>query len=122
LFRTACKTRDKVCKVIIDSGSIDKLVSKEMVENLKLETKEHLSPYRMSWLEKGHQVMVCCSVHFHYSGVPNPLGLTIHYMDVKTNAFNQNSTLLKLRVKYMGTAIINHSIAFIINSFTQRKT
>jgi hypothetical protein len=69
-----------------------------------------------------HYIEVACSVPFHYSGVPNPLGLTIHYMDVKTNAFNQNSTLLKPRVKYMGTAIINHSIAFIINSFTQRKT
>ena len=27
LFRTACKTKDKVCKMIIDSGSIDNLVS-----------------------------------------------------------------------------------------------
>jgi hypothetical protein len=27
LFKTACKTKDKVCKVIIDSGSTDNLVS-----------------------------------------------------------------------------------------------
>jgi len=27
MFRTACKTRDRVCKVIIDNGSIDNLVS-----------------------------------------------------------------------------------------------
>jgi hypothetical protein len=27
LFRTACKTKDKVCKVIIDSGSTDNIVS-----------------------------------------------------------------------------------------------
>jgi hypothetical protein len=27
LFRIACKTKDIVCKVIIDSGSIDNLVS-----------------------------------------------------------------------------------------------
>jgi hypothetical protein len=27
LFRTACKTKDRVCKVIIDSGSTDNLVS-----------------------------------------------------------------------------------------------
>ena len=27
LFRTACKTKDKVCKVIIDSGSTDNLLS-----------------------------------------------------------------------------------------------
>jgi hypothetical protein len=27
LFRTSCKTKDRVCKVIIDSGSMDNLVS-----------------------------------------------------------------------------------------------
>jgi hypothetical protein len=27
LFRTACKTKDRVCKVIVDSGSTDNLVS-----------------------------------------------------------------------------------------------
>jgi hypothetical protein len=27
LFRTTCKTKDSVCKVIVDSGNIDNLVS-----------------------------------------------------------------------------------------------
>ena len=27
LFRTACKTKDRVCNMIIDSGSTDNLVS-----------------------------------------------------------------------------------------------
>jgi hypothetical protein len=36
MFRTACKARDRVCKVIIYSGSTDNLVSMEMVEKLKL--------------------------------------------------------------------------------------
>ena len=31
LFRTACKTKDNVCKMIIDSGSTDNLVSTKMV-------------------------------------------------------------------------------------------
>jgi hypothetical protein len=38
VFRTACKTKDRVCKVIVDSGSTDNLVSTEMVEKLELET------------------------------------------------------------------------------------
>jgi hypothetical protein len=50
LFITACKTKDRVCKVIIDSGSIDNLVSIEMVEKLELETTAHPSLYRVSWL------------------------------------------------------------------------
>jgi hypothetical protein len=29
LFRTACKTKDRVCKVIVDSGSMDNRISTE---------------------------------------------------------------------------------------------
>jgi hypothetical protein len=54
LFRTTCKARDMVCKVIVDSGSIDNLVSIEMVEKLELETVAHPIPYKVSWLQKGH--------------------------------------------------------------------
>jgi hypothetical protein len=58
LFITACKTKDRVCKVIVDSGSTDNLVSTEMVEKIELETTDHPSPYKVSWLQKGHQVSV----------------------------------------------------------------
>jgi hypothetical protein len=44
LFRTACKTKDRVCKVIVDSGSMDNLISTEMVEELELDTTDHPSP------------------------------------------------------------------------------
>jgi hypothetical protein len=55
-FIIACKTKDRVCKVIIDSGSTDNLVSTEMVEKLELETTAHSMSYRVSWLQKGHQI------------------------------------------------------------------
>jgi hypothetical protein len=58
LFRTACKMKDRVCKVIIGSGSTDNLVSTEMVENLEQETTTHSTPYKVSWLQKGHRVTV----------------------------------------------------------------
>jgi hypothetical protein len=54
LFRISCKTKDMVCKVIIDSDSTNNLVSTDMVEKLELETTDHPSPYRVSWLQKGH--------------------------------------------------------------------
>ena len=38
LFRIACKTKDRVCKVIVDSGRTNNLVSIEMVEKMELET------------------------------------------------------------------------------------
>ena len=66
LFRMTCKTKGWKCKVIVDSGSTDNLVSTEMVEKLELETNRHLSPYKVSWLQKGHQVSVTkqCLVEF----------------------------------------------------------
>jgi hypothetical protein len=42
----------------VDSRSTDNLVSTEMVEKLELETTDHPSPYKVSWLQKGHHVSV----------------------------------------------------------------
>ena len=50
LFRTACKTKDRKCKVIVDSGSTDNLVSTKMVEKLELKTTKYPSPYKVYWL------------------------------------------------------------------------
>ena len=36
LFRTMCKVQGKCCKMVIDSGSTDNIVSTEMVEKLSL--------------------------------------------------------------------------------------
>ena len=65
-FRTTCKTKDRVCKVIVDSGSTNNIISAKMVERLELETVVHPSPYKVSWLQKGHQVNVTkqCLVEF----------------------------------------------------------
>jgi hypothetical protein len=41
LFKTAYKTKDRVCKVIIDSGSNENIVSIEMVEKMEMNTTTH---------------------------------------------------------------------------------
>jgi hypothetical protein len=84
LFRTACKTKDRVCKVIVDSGSTDNLVSTEMVEKLELETTDHPSPYKVSWLQKGHQVSVTkqCLVEFKIGGYNDKVLCDVIPMDV----------------------------------------
>lgn len=70
LFRIASKTKDKVCKVIVESCSTENLISLEMVEKMELETVVHPIPYRVSWLQKGHQVNVAkqCLVEFKIGG------------------------------------------------------
>ena len=39
LFKTICKVQGKCCKVIIDGGSTNNLVSTELIENLNLQEK-----------------------------------------------------------------------------------
>lgn len=58
LFRTTCKSHGKCCKLIIDSRSTDNLVAAEMVEKLRLKRFKHPTPYKVSWLHKGHQLLV----------------------------------------------------------------
>jgi hypothetical protein len=84
LFRTACKTKGWACKVIVDSGSTDNLISTEMVEKLELEMTDHPSPYKVSWLQKGHQVNVTkqCLVEFKIGGYNDKILCDFIPMDV----------------------------------------
>ena len=56
LFKTMCKAKSKCCKLIIDNGSTGNVVSKEIVYKLGLKKIPHPTPYRASWIHKGHQV------------------------------------------------------------------
>lgn len=58
LFRVKCKVQNKVCKVIIDSSSTDKIVLEEVVDRLKLKKIPHNNLYRVTWLNKGQHVEV----------------------------------------------------------------
>ena len=58
LFRTMCKVQGKCCKMVIDSGSNNNIVSIEMVEKMSLKRTKHPVPYKVSWLHKGHQILV----------------------------------------------------------------
>ena len=58
IFRTTCKFGGKNCKVLVDFGSTENFVALKMVEKLKLPRTTHLYPYKVSWLNKGHQTTV----------------------------------------------------------------
>lgn len=58
LFRTTCKRKGKVCKVVIDSGCIENIVSNEMIEKLKLQKFPHETPYKISWLNDSQSILV----------------------------------------------------------------
>ena len=70
--------------MVIDSGSIDNLVSIEMVEKLGLKRMKHPTPYKVSWLQKGHQLLVNeqCIVEFQIGTYKDEILCDIMLMDV----------------------------------------
>eukprot|EP00253_Pinus_taeda_P027901 PITA_27901 len=84
LFRTVCKSWGKCCKLIIDSGSTDNLVAVEMVEKLGLKKLKHPTPYKVSWLQKGHQLLVDeqCEVEFQIGKYKDKILCDVMPMDV----------------------------------------
>jgi hypothetical protein len=70
--------------VIIDSGTIENLVSIDMVEKLELEMIAHSNPYRVLWLQKGHKVMVSrqYKVEFKIGNYKDEVLCDVIHMDV----------------------------------------
>nr|XP_027093618.1 uncharacterized protein LOC113714019 [Coffea arabica] len=58
LFYTRCHIKDKVCSVVIDSGSCANIASLLMVEKLGLPVIRHPRPYRLQWLNNEGEVRV----------------------------------------------------------------
>ena len=70
--------------MVIDIGSIDNLALKEMVEKLGLERMKHPARYKVSWLQKGHQLLVNeqCNVEFQIGTYKDVVLCDIMPMDV----------------------------------------
>lgn len=52
IFRTHGTINDKMCNMIINSCSSEKIVSKALVDMLGLSIEKNLIPYRIWWLKK----------------------------------------------------------------------
>ena len=66
IFQTTCTIGGKVCRLVIDSGSCESVVSEEAIQKLGLATGKHTNPYKLSWLKRGNEVIVSkrCLVSF----------------------------------------------------------
>nr|GMD30982.1 transposon Ty3-I Gag-Pol polyprotein [Ipomoea batatas] len=58
IFRAYCSVLGKVCKLIVDNGSCDNIVSKALVQYLGLPTEPHPKPYKLRWIKEGPSVVV----------------------------------------------------------------
>ncbi|GJR80111.1 hypothetical protein Tco_0150896 [Tanacetum coccineum] len=52
IFETKCLIEDNVCSLLIDGGSCENLVSKELVKALKLPTEQHPYPCELDSIKK----------------------------------------------------------------------
>ncbi|GKF80236.1 reverse transcriptase domain-containing protein, partial [Tanacetum coccineum] len=52
IFRTKCTSKGKIYDMIIYGGSCENVVSKYMVEELGMKTKDQPEPYKLTWLKK----------------------------------------------------------------------
>jgi len=58
IFHTSNTLQGKLCDVIINNGSCKSVVLNNMVEKLKLSTKEHQYSYNLQWLKKDNEERV----------------------------------------------------------------
>ncbi|XP_074300731.1 uncharacterized protein LOC141632040 [Silene latifolia] len=58
LFYSHSKVNNQFCNLIVDSGSCTNVVSRELVDNLKLPTKNHPKPYKLHWLDGNNKILV----------------------------------------------------------------
>lgn len=58
VIRSVCKVQGKNCNVVIESDSTDNLVSIGVGEKLNLKNKKNATSYKVSWLQKGHQILM----------------------------------------------------------------
>jgi len=58
IFYSRYSVKDKVCNLIIDNESCENVVSRALVDHLRLEIKPHHYPYDIGWIEQGPRIKV----------------------------------------------------------------
>ena len=67
LFHSKCLVNDKVCMLIIDSGSCTNLASTYLVDKLKLKSTPHPRPYKLQWMNDCGEIWVTRQVLVSFS-------------------------------------------------------
>ena len=59
--------RDKVCYLIIDSGSCTNVVSSSLVERMQIPKRKHSNPYKLQWLNESGEMKVLKQASIQFS-------------------------------------------------------
>ena len=58
IFRTRCRINQYVVNVIIDDGSSENIISRDIVSRIKLTPHKHPTPYKIGWIKAVGEVRV----------------------------------------------------------------
>ena len=66
LFRTRCMIGGRVFDLIVDSGSSENIISRNVVRKLQLPVEKHPNPYTIGWIKAAEKIDVQerCKVPF----------------------------------------------------------
>ena len=67
IFYVRCSVKSKVCDLIIDNESYENIVSRALVDYLKLETKPHPHLYTIGLIKNGSSIKVTDLCHVSIS-------------------------------------------------------
>ena len=67
IFHTRCFIKNKVCSMVIDSGSVTNVASTLLVDKLDLPTMKHPKPYKLQWLNDSAEAKVTKQVLVSFS-------------------------------------------------------
>ncbi|XP_024009447.1 uncharacterized protein LOC112084529 [Eutrema salsugineum] len=113
IFHTRCTVKNKVCNLIIDSGSCTNVASKYMVDRLGLEKTKHPRPYNLRWLNDQTELKISEQV-----SIPFSIGNTM----IKSLVMCANGTVLLMMFKEclsagLGDFEIPLEVQAILNKF-----
>nr|GEW34714.1 hypothetical protein [Tanacetum cinerariifolium]GEW35971.1 hypothetical protein [Tanacetum cinerariifolium] len=83
LFKTRCIIFQKVFNVIIDNRSTENIISRDIVQRLRLPTEKQLNPYRVGWIKSVCDMKVTewCKIPFMSGKYKDEIMLDIADMD-----------------------------------------
>ena len=58
LSQSRCTINGRVCPFVIDSGSCENVIAADAVTKLKIQDEPHPYPYKLSWLQQNHDLVV----------------------------------------------------------------
>ncbi|XP_013614596.1 PREDICTED: uncharacterized protein LOC106320785 [Brassica oleracea var. oleracea] len=71
LFQSRCTINGRVCPFVIDSGSCENVIAADAVTKLKIQDEPHPYPYKLSWLQQNHDLVVTRRALVSFSSGPS---------------------------------------------------